>query len=286
MGYKRVIRKIAKFILASQPETFTKVEVAQINYGGILAGKKILITGGGRGLGYYMAKKFISEGAEVVIAGRTESTLKNACSELGAKCQYVVFDVSDVNGIDGFLKNSKAKLGGTIDCLISNAGLSLHENHFTNVTVEGFDAQFNTNFRGPYFLSKAFLEMKLAKKEPSGQLLMITSETGNQCYDIPYGMTKAAGNSLTRALSRRVYKSGIRVNAIAPGVTLSDMTKDYAEAADGNMTRECASGRIFMPEEVAEVACFILSDAAKCISGEVIHCNAGNHLKAFWDESD
>ena len=98
-------------------------------------------------------------------------------------------------------------------------------------------------------------------------------------------MTKAALNTLTRALSRRVYQSGIRVNAIAPGVTQSDMTKDYAVAADGNMTRPCASGRIFLPEEVAEVVCFMLSDASKCISGEIIHCNAGNHLKTFWDES-
>ena len=99
-------------------------------------------------------------------------------------------------------------------------------------------------------------------------------------------MTKAALNSLTKALSRRVYQDGIRVNAIAPGVTVSDMTKEYADASDGNMARDCASGRIFLPEEVAELACFLLSDASKCISGEIIHCNAGNHLKAFWDKCD
>lgn len=63
------------------------------------------------------------------------------------------------------------------------------------------------------------------------------------------------------------------------------MTRDYAEASDGNMYRECASSRIFRPEEVAEVACFLLSDASKCISGEIIHTNGGNHIKAFWDLS-
>lgn len=285
MGFKRLIRKVAKLILASQPETFTKVEVAQINYGGILSGKTIVVTGGGRGLGYAMAKKFISEGANVVISGRKEDTLKTAVGELGANCQYVVYDVTDVEHTKEFLKKCQTMLGGRIDCLVSNAGLSLHENHFANVTVDGFDKQFNTNFRGGYFLGKEFLEMKLSRRETSGQLLFISSETGNQCYDIPYGMTKAALNTLTRALSRRVYQSGIRVNAIAPGVTLSDMTKDYAEASDGNMTRNCASGRIFLPEEIAEVASFLLSDASICISGEIIHCNAGNHLKVFWDES-
>lgn len=98
-------------------------------------------------------------------------------------------------------------------------------------------------------------------------------------------MTKAALNSLTGALSRRVYTHGIRVNAIAPGVTLTDMTRAYAASSDGNLYRDCASGRTFLPEEVAEVACFMLSNALKCISGEVIHCNAGNHLK-LWDKSE
>lgn len=286
MGYKKFIRKAAKFILSSQPETFTKVEVAQINYGEILGGKTIVITGGGRGLGFYMAKKCISEGAEVVISGRNQETLEKAVSELGEKCHKIIYDVCDVEKAEDFLNKCRTTLGGRIDCLISNAGLSLHENIFKNVTIEGFDKQFNTNFRGGYFLSKAFLEMKLSEKDHSGQLCLISSETGNQCYDIPYGMTKAALNSLTRALSKRVYTEGIRVNAVAPGVTLSDMTKDYAEASDGNMTRDCSSKRIFLPEEVAEVVCFLLSDASKCISGEIIHCNAGNHLKSFWDESN
>lgn len=284
MGYKRVIRKIAKFILAEQPKSFIKVEVAQINYGGILKGKNVVITGGGRGLGYYMAKKCISEGAHVIISGRNEETLKNAQRELGDSCNYIVYDVSEVENAERFLEQCKTTFNGKIDCLISNAGVSLHENVFTNVTIKGFDTQFNTNLRGAYFLCKAFLEMKLEEKTENANLILISSETGNQCYDIPYGMTKAATNSLVKALSRRVYKSGIRVNAIAPGVTLSDMTKDYAEASDGNMYRDCASDRTFLPEEVAEVACFLLSDASKCISGEIIHTNAGNHLNPFWKE--
>lgn len=282
MGYKRIIRKIAKFILASQPENFIKVEVAQINYGGILKDKTIVITGGGRGLGFYMAKKCISEGAKVIITGRNQETLSKAVSELGSQSQFIVYDVTQAEKANAFLEKCKTMLGGKVDCLISNAGISLHENHFENVTIESFDKQFNTNFRGNYFLCKAFLEQKLKEKVNNAQLLLISSETGNQCYDIPYGMTKAAMNSLTKALSRRVYQHGIRVNAIAPGVTLSDMTKGYAEVSDGNMSFNCASGRIFLPEEVAEVACFLLSDASKCISGEIIHTNAGNHLQPFW----
>lgn len=284
MGYKRLVRKIAKFILASQPEAHVNVNVAQINYGGILANKKIVITGGGSGLGLAMAKKFIAEGAEVLIAGRRKQVLDEAAANLGPHCHTIVFDVCDAEKVEDFIRGADREING-IDILVSNAGVSLHENHFSKVTIEGFDKQFNTNFRGGYFLGKAFLEYKTASSCKEGQLLFITSETGDQCYDIPYGMTKAALNSLVGALSRRVYRDGIRVNAIAPGVTLTDMTKEYAEGTNGNLYRDCASGRTFIPEEIAEVACFILSDASKCISGEIIRCNAGNHLKAFWDES-
>ena len=286
MGYKRIIRKIAKFILASQPDAFVQVNVGQIQAGNILQGKKIVITGGGSGLGYAMARKFISEGAEVVISGRNADKLKVAAEKLGSSnCKTVVADVRDVAHSMDFLEKAKELLDGRIDCLVSNAGVSLHENIYTNVTVEGFDKQFDTKFRAGYFVGKAFLEMKTKEKQPNAELLYITSETGDQVYDIPYGMTNAALNSMVGAFSRRVYQQGIRVNAIAPGVTLTEMTRDYAESSDGNLYRNCASGRTFLPEEVAEVACFLLSDASKCISGEVIHCNAGNHLKAFWDES-
>lgn len=283
MGMKQLIRKAAKFILASQPEANVTVNIAQISYGSTLAGKTIVITGGGTGLGLAMARKFIAEGARVHITGRNEDKLRQSAKALGSQCSYTVFDVTDVTDAKRFIEQCSRELGGQIDCFVSNAGVSLHENVFSNVTIDGFDKQFNTNLRAAYFLAQAFLEYKLTHKDNDGQLLFISSESADQCYDIPYGMTKAAINTLTRALSRRVYQQGIRVNAIAPGVTATDMTKEYADVSDGNLSRKCASGRVFLPSEVAEVACFLLSDASQCISGEVIHTNGGNHLRAFWD---
>lgn len=280
MGFKKILKRVAQFIIASQPDEFVKVELSQINYGECLKNKNIVVTGGGRGLGYQMAKKFVSEGANVLIAGRNEERLKSVSAELGTA--YIVHDVSDASSAESFLSSCSTRLGG-VDCLVSNAGISLHEGNFMNVTIEGFDRQFDINMRGNYFLCKAFLEMKLADQSTNASLLIISSETADQVYDIPYGMTKAAVNSMMRAFSRRVYRQGIRVNAIAPGVTLTDMTKEYAARDDGNLYRDCPCGRVFVPEEVAEVACFLLSDASKCISGEVIHTNAGNHFKTFWD---
>ena len=276
MGYKGLIKKFAKFILVSQAHEVVNIKIDNINYGGILANKKIVVTGGGSGLGFAMARKFVSEGADVLITGRNEEKLKKACATLGASCQYKVFDVTKIEDAATFVE-ACYKLCGGFDTFVLNAGFSLHEGSFHNVTIEGFDVQFNTNLKATYFLSKAFLEQKLEKKE-EGNLLIVSSNTSAKSIDIPYGITKAAINSMTGALARRVYKKGIRVNAIAPGVTLTDMTKDFAVFEKGNYANNSACGRVFLPEEVAEVACFMISDASKCISGEVVFCDAGNHL--------
>lgn len=286
MGAKRIIRKAAKLVLSSSPEKHVTVTVAQVVAGSLLTGRRVVVTGGGRGLGLAMAERFASEGALVCISGRNERVLKAACEQIGPAASYVVADVREVERAPWFLDECAQRLGGEADSLVANAGVSLHEGRLSNVTPEGFDAQFGTNVRGTYFLAQEFLGRRMRMDEPSGNLLVVTSETGEQAYDTPYGMTKAAMDSFVRAASRRVYRAtdgALRVNAVAPGVTLSDMTAEYADASDGNMYRDCASGQIFLPEEVAEVALFLLSDASKCVSGEVIHTNAGNHIKAFWD---
>lgn len=283
--FKNILIKIAKTIInLCDSSPYVKVEVGSIDSGAILKNKRIVITGGGSGLGLAMAKKFVSEGAKVVIAGRNEEKLINAAKLIGENCKTLVFDVCDIEQIKTFLSKCCILLEGDIDCMVSNAGISLHENDYKDVTISGFDSQFNINFRGNYFLCKEYLQTTIEKKKSNSSLLIISSETGNMCYDIPYGMTKAALNSMTQAFARRVYLNGIRVNALAPGVTLSEMTKSYAEKQNGNMyNKRSASGRFFLPEEVAEIACFLLSDASKCISGEVIHTNAGNHLRPFWE---
>lgn len=280
----RVLKRVARRILQLGEVTpYITINISSLEDRLKLHNKNIVVTGGSKGLGFAMAKKFISQGANVIITGRNKIDLDNATSVLGINCKSIVSDVSNVDESKTFIEQCFQLFGGTIDCLVCNAGVSLHECDFTDVSIEGFDTQFNINFRGTFFLSKAFLEYQRSKKIENASLLIISSETSNMAYDIPYGMTKAALNSMVAALSRRVYKEGIRVNAIAPGVTLSEMTASYAKSEDGNLYRKNAANRVFLPEEVAEVAAFILSDASVCISGEVIHTNAGNHHRVFWE---
>lgn len=162
---------------------------------------------------------------------------------------------------------------GPIDTLVCNAGISLHETSFEMVTPESFDAQFITNFKSNYFLSQYFL-----KSPESRNLLFISSETADMCCNIPYGLTKNVLNSLVGALSRRYYVNGKRINAIAPGSTLTNMVKN-TNADTSDISYNNAAGRYFLPEEIAEVATFLLCDASRCISGEIIHTNAGNHIR-------
>lgn len=283
MSFKSKLRKIAKFILSSTNDKKVNITVENVSYNNLLKGRNIIVTGGGSGIGKAIAKKAVSEGANVVIIGRNEKKLSAAVNEIGKNLKYIKFDIIDIENYNKLFEEISKQLNGKIDTLVCNAGISLHENSYKNVTIESFDKQFETNFKSTYFLIQRFLDYLEKNKIQKGNILVMSSETGNQCYDIPYGLTKNALNSYVRAISRRVYKQGIRINAIAPGVTASEMTKEYADTSDGNYYRDCASDRVFLPEEIAEVACFLLSDASVCISGEIIHTNAGNHLNPFWE---
>lgn len=279
MGFKDYLKRSFKFIFKGIPTNIINLEIVQKTPQEIFKSKKILITGGGRGLGFYIAKKCVSEGAEVIITGRKEETLKKAVEQLGDKANYKVFDIENVEKIEEFYKDI-IKEYGNIDCLINNAGISLHENEITNVTIEGFNAQINTNLRGAYFLAKEYIKDIEKNKDKYGNIIFISSERSAQCDQIPYGLTKVAINSLTEGLSRKYYSKGIRVNAVAPGVTASEMT---GIDKDSNLYCEWnASKRFFIPEEVAEVVAFLISDYSKCISGEVIYTDAGNHLNPWW----
>lgn len=276
MSAGKSIKRALKYILHGVPTNYTTAQIVYSTPSASLSGKKIIITGGGRGLGYAMAKKFLVEGAEVLIAGRNEKTLEESTKELG--CHYLVQDVSDTTGFSSFIEKADKMLGG-VNCLVNNAGISLHEKAFTDVTIETFDTQINTNLRGSFFMAQKFIQL-LEKKQRSGNILFVSSETSHTADIRPYGLTKAAINSLVKGLASMYVKEGIRVNAVAPGITTSDMTgfkSDENLYFKGNATK-----RVYLPEEVAECACFLLSDMSGCVSGEVLTCNNGKTINARW----
>lgn len=276
MSYKQYIKRGIKYVLNGTPIQNISANISYLQPNGRLSGKKIIVTGGGKGLGAAMATKFVSEGASVLISGRNEKILKEKADQIG--CQYITVDVQKIDNLDKFIHDADNILGG-VDCLVNNAGISLHEPTFFDVTPETFDAQIATNLRGGFFLTQSFTKLLLREKR-KGNVLFISSETGETVDIRPYGFTKAAINSMVQGLACLFVKDGIRVNAVAPGITASNMT---GLKADGNLFLECnATNRVYLPEEVAETACFLLSDVSGCISGQVIVCNNGRTINPRW----
>lgn len=276
-SYKSKIRHIINFLLHGVPKPlYANISYLQPNER--LKGKKIIVTGGGRGLGFAMAKRFVDEGAKVLVAGRNEGTLMKSASEIG--CEYLALDVQNTESFNTFIDKANTRLGGA-NCLVNNAGISLHENGFLDVLPGQFDSQFDTNLKGAFFLTQCFIKRcKENGMDETKNILFISSETSMTVDERPYGLTKAALNSLVQGLAYRFVTEGYRINAIAPGVTVSDMV---GAKADGDLT--CGyniTKRYYLPEEVAEVACFLLSDASNCLNGQILVCNEGKTINARW----
>ena len=275
MKIKSKLKHMVSFLLHGE----TKPLYANISYlspNKTLQGKKVVITGGGRGLGFSMAKKFVAEGADVLIVGRNMKVLEESANKLG--CKFLQLDVSNPSEFDVFIDKAEELLGG-VNVLVNNAGISLHENTFFDVTPETFDMQVDTNLKGAFFLTQSFIR-HIKDSGLKASVLFVSSETGDTMDFRPYGFTKAAINSMVQGLAYLFAKDGIRVNAVAPGITASDMT---GLSTEGDISyRGNISGRVYMPEEVAETAAFLISDAAGCVSGQIITCNNAKTINARW----
>lgn len=271
------LKHIVSFLLHGEPKK-TVANISYLHPNQQLQGKKIIITGGGRGLGFAMARRCKAEGAMVLIAGRNEDILKAGAEEIG--CKYLQLNVQNVDSFKYFMDEADKILDG-VNCLVNNAGISLHEDGFLSVSPDQFDSQFDTNLKGAFFLTQSFIDKcKQTNIEGTKNILFTSSETSMTVDERPYGLTKAALNSLVQGLAYRYVNEGYRINAVAPGVTISDMV---GANADGNLT--CSyniTGRYYLPEEVAEVACFLLSDASNCLNGQILVCNEGKTINARW----
>lgn len=276
---KAYLTRGMKYIHTGVPKVTIRVDTAQIQYGGLLAGKHVLITGGTRGLGFAIVQRCVQEKAIVTITGRTMEALTAAKEKLGnpENLFLMAHNIREFDSDDDMVARAAKNMGG-LDILLNNAGISIHGITYATCSQQQWDEQMDTNLKGTYFMTQAFLKYYEAKKLQNGKIIMMVSERGLYGDDVPYGLAKRALISYTEGLAVRLIRKGIRVNAIAPGVTATDMT---GYNADGDLYRQWAQGRrVFLPSEIAEVTIFLMSDASNCISGQVIACNEANHLKA------
>ena len=287
MAFEDARAKVARLVGANAEEGNEEIVVTA----GATAGLNLLATAFGNaslGRGGEAAKRFaLKPGDEIVVSKAEHHSVLLPFQELayhtGATLKW--FDLTEdglthLESFKGFFPIARKELGGQIDILVNNAGISLHEGNMMNVTVEGFSSQIMTNLTGPYFLAQEFLRQYENQIEKSNaSIIFMASEKGLFPDELPYGLTKAAIVSLTQGMARRWVTKGIRVNALAPGVTASDMT---GYKRDNLYCENNCSRRAYLPEEVAEVAVFLASDTSRCITGQVLTTNMGNHLRCDW----
>lgn len=241
-----------------------------------LAGKIAIITGAGRGIGRAIAVTFAREGCAVAVADVNEEFAREtvtAIEETGGICIAVTGDVSKQGDILKMRETVEGKLGG-IDILVNNAGV------FTSTAADActeaeWDWIMNINLRGQFFLSQAVLEPM--KRRGGGAIVNMSSmagKIGGIVGSVPYSVSKAGVVCLTKALARHWGKYAIRVNAIAPGVIETEMTKSHPESFWIN----APIARKGTPEEVADCALFLASDESRYITGKTIDVNGGMYM--------
>lgn len=258
----------------------SSVTIATPSYDNILKEKCILITGGSSGIGYFIAKKCLEVGAVVIITGRNEDKLKKAVQELNnPNCHYIVWDMADVNAIQNKLSKCEDVAKQKIDILINNAGVAPAK-FFGNVDEEEWNIIYNNNLKGTYFLCQELIKQwKRSQFEGYKKIINISSQGGFVGATYPYRMTKWDIRGLTEGLGKLLIKERIIVNGIAPGVVKTSMQSFSLLQGDNLYTNQNPIERVILPEEIAELAIFLISDASNAIVGQTIVCDGGYTLR-------
>ncbi len=237
-------------------------------------GRTILITGSSRGIGAAVAKLASARGAKVILNGKTESDeLKSLAKELSA--EYIVCDISDKKAVD----NAVGKLLETtnIDVLVNCAGIVLPK-PFLESDDENWLEQYKVNTLGTVHMVQAVLPNM--QKNKYGRIVNTASIRGISTMatarGMGYSLSKAAIVNLTSALAKEVAPN-ITVNAVAPGFTLTDMSKTWNETV-WNQVKTALLGRGAQPEEIAEAILFLASDKASYITGQTITVDGGYEI--------
>jgi NAD(P)-dependent dehydrogenase (short-subunit alcohol dehydrogenase family) len=242
-------------------------------------GKVAIVTGGGSGLGFAIAKKFVQNGIVTIIAGRDLNKLQTAKEQLGELCFAKACDVSNLAAVPAFVQEVINEFG-QIDILVNNAGIN-QKKEFTEVTDEEFQNIITTNVSAVFTMSREVVKFMLTKN--SGCIINISSMAAQ--YGLPkviaYSASKTAIDGMTRAMAVELSPKGIRVNAIAPGFIYSAMTEKALNSDPERKAKvfgRTPMGHMGEPEDIGNAALYLASDGAKYVTGVILPVDGGNSI--------
>ncbi|OBP77882.1 SDR family NAD(P)-dependent oxidoreductase [Mesorhizobium loti] len=238
-----------------------------------LAGKIALVTGGGRGIGLQIGRVLQQAGAEIILTDADGIRLAEAADHFPVKPQVYQLDVTDSQAI----RNLAGKIGLCPDILVNNAGVS-RAAPTNETTDEDWHAVLSVNLDGVFYCSRTF--GSLMAERGSGTIVNVSSMCGEivtrqQSVVTAYNASKAGVNMVTKTLACEWARSGVRVNAVAPGFVRSEMTDKYPEEVINKWADQTPMGRFGQPHEIACAVQFLASDASSYITGTILLVDGG-----------
>ena len=250
-----------------------------------LADRAALVTGASRGIGRAIGLRFAEEGCEVAVnyvaeAGRDNAAEADEVAEqiraLGPQAICVEADVTDLEAVEDMVAYVIQRLG-KLDILVNNAGIT-RDRTLKKLSKEDWDRVIEVNLTGAFHCARAVIDHMRERR--CGRIISISSvvaQIGN-IGQTNYGASKAGLIGFTRSLAREVARRGITVNAVAPGFIDTEMTQAMPDDIKEQVTATIPLGRMGTPEDVANVALFLASDAASYITGQMLSVNGGLHM--------
>ena len=241
-----------------------------------LENKKIIITGATGGIGNSIVKTLSDSGAKILATGTRLEKLEELKSKF-KNTDILKFDISKGEEIEEFIENATKQLGGGLDCLVNNAGIT-QDNLAIRMNIDEWKKVININLTSTFLLSKFAVKKMLKNKY--GKIINITSVVGHtgNLGQANYTASKAGIVAMSKSLAIEYAKKNININCISPGFIKTEMTDKIDEKFKESIISKIPSSRLGEPEDVANAVLFLASDQSNYINGETIHVNGGMYM--------
>lgn len=254
-----------------------------------VSGRVVLVSGGSRGIGAAIAHAFAERDAKVIITGREASTLAAAAKQLdvgAGSVEGIVCDIADTDSIDACVDQVIEKYG-RIDTLVNCAGVNIRK-PATEFTAEDYDFIFNINLRGTFLISTRVAKQMITQGSGSQINIDSLSSYAPLTQIVPYAMSKSAMSSMSRGFATEWGSDGVRVNSLAPGFILTELTEKLWSNPNMKAWGKVITPleRMGKPDDLIGTAIFLASNASAYITGQVIRVDGGASAGVHWPIAD